>query len=802
MQRHTTSPRTRLRPGLRRGLTRASALPAALLTASSLLLAAAPASVAQSGGWEHYEIGEPRVITLNFDTDLLAWDLCWSDHTAMARTQVANAAVAQMNDPARLYVIDMPGLPPFYRRTSNAPIWYDLVGEQITSNNVLPNRWNYHLDVEQALIDIAAQIREHRPGAKLAFKNFEVQPLHNRPAAYTELGEVQDFYITDRTIYLNHVGHMLNHALNSAFYRARVDFANEANNWLVFPDSGGKFALASNNGLDWPPAEFEPEILALWGGDDEPEGGGPQYQDGDLNDFPLILPGTGWSGPTEQPSPIGSPSANGYDATAIARWDVVPHQVIDEPFTVGIVAFHMNEIDRVEFSAEGGPWVAVDEMKYNPRTQVWEYTALIDPAAYLDGQIEVRAIAYPEVGTPRVLEPLVLYTNAGGSIPSPEVYVAMSGNDQTGDGTRENPFKTIWRAILSAGPVLDNVTVFLEPGVYEYKGDTFPQPSAGIGWTTIAPAPGVSRDDVQLVRGERRIRVDKIRLKDLTLDQSNGWQIISYADMGWDIWLDRVRGEGQDQLTGSPFGSGFANVFVTDSQFSRYRDGMTSATLVRGVELNQLGSDAFQNVRMVVNSSVDTMDRLDSSMHPDVFQLFGPSRDMENIILYNVKATRTRAQGIFVSGVQSLRDFAVVNVSIDKEDGVWTSQIGDVPIRHMVFRHVSIPNMTWGWGSDDIQDVSIVGCLWRKVILMPANGNSPVLESTWFRHNHFIDGSSFGAIVLGADASVGDAQLVESALGEFSPAPISPLRSRVPRMAAVDMNGNERATMSTIGALD
>jgi hypothetical protein len=81
-----------------------------------------------------------------------------------------------------------------------------------------------------------------------------------------------------------------------------------------------------------------------------------------------------------------------------------------------------------------------------------------------------------------------------------------------------------------------------------------------------------------------------------------------------------------------------------------------------------------------------------------VFQFYGPNRDVENIILYNVRASRVRAQGIFVSGVASLKDMAVVNVSIDKYGNeAWTNQIGVVPVDHLLIKHVTMPNMTWSW---------------------------------------------------------------------------------------------------------
>jgi len=814
MQRTNSPQGSRLLAGVRRGFRRGSVLPAAILTASALLLATAPQAAAQSGGWSHYEVSDPKVITIQFDTDLLAWDLCWSDHTEATKEQIVNAAIYRMTDPAQLYVIDLPGLPPFYRRTSFAPVWHDLNGAVITSSSVLPNRWNYHLDVEQALIDIAGRIREARPGAKLAFKNFEVQPLHNRPAAYTELGEVQDFYITDRTIYLNHVGHILNHALNSAFFRARVDFAKDANNWLVFPGGGGKFALASTNGLDWPPAEFEPEILALWGGGDEPEGGGGGDGDGgnggggsgnggsgQNDDFALLVPGSGWSGPTQQPGGTGMPTQPGWDARAIARWDVVPHQVIDEPFPMGIVAFHMNEIDRVEFSVEGGPWVAVDEKAFNPRTNVWEYTVLFDPTSVSDGQYEFRAIAYPKIGEPRLLEPLVLYSNGNGTLPSTQVFVSATGNDSSGDGTRQNPYQTIWRAMRSAGNVLDNVTVYLEPGVYEYSGTSFPQPTAGLGWTTITAAPGVSRDDVEIVRGEGRIRVNRIRLDNVTLNQTEGWQISGYTTLGWDLWLSRLNAVGKDRFTLSPYADVFSKVYVTESEFQLYRDGTMNASIVRNVNIRDIGSDAFHNSEFVVNSSVHSIDQMHTDFHPDVFQLYGPHRVFENIILYNVSASRVKGQGVFVSGVAGIKDFAVVNVSIDKEgDGAWTSQIGSIPVDHLVVSHVSMPNMTWVWRSADIRNVKVTSSLWRAIVRQPFNGNNPSVQDEWYRDNHFVSHQAYGVLVLGTGITVGDPRLFDLPNGDFRPMPTSPLQNRVPSYLPADILGTPREQLTTIGA--
>lgn len=820
MQRTTSSQRSRLRPA-RRGLARGSGLPAALLTASALMLAAAPAATAQSGGWSHYEVAAPKVITLDFDTDLLAWDLCWSDHTAMTRTRIANAAVAQMNDPARLHVIDIPGLPPFYRRTSNASIWYDLEGERITSSSVLPNRWNYHIDVEQALIDIAAQIREARPGAKLAFKNFEVQPLYNREAAYTALGEVQDFYITDRTIYLNHVGHMLNHALNSAFYRARVDFAGETANWLVFPDAGGKFALASTNGLDWPPAEFEPEILALWGGDDEPEsGGGGGGGEVPVDTGNILSPGSGFSENWgEFVSAVGAEHLDGYDAKAIARWNVVPYQTVeDEPFSVGVVAFHINEIERVDFYLEGGPAVTTTEMRHNPRTDTWEYWAVLDPDVfqqlnYPDGPIELRAVAYPRfAGQPRELEPLMLNTNSNATLPKPVRWCAPWGNDETGDGTEENPFRQPYRAMRAAywgggaeEDGADGAIVYLLPGEYHWGDGSWP-PKTLHRWATVKGAPGTQPSDIVFSSSSPAgFKTNLIAISGVTFDSTSPTTALG-GPRG--IWMDNCvfLGPGRDSsfrlYHASQWSSG---VYVTNCELRHMRDGFQGTRLVRSAHLEDLGSDAFGDSALVVNCSVDGIDSSGTDFHPDVYQFSGGTKD--NYIVYGLNAVAADAQGIFSDDCPSVNNVAFVNVHIALPLGRDPLQPGFsqwiTPSNHLLLHNITLPNSVFVFRSDSMANVSVAGNVFYRVTTAQKAGHGPpVIEDGWFRGNHFINTYSLGSLILGDDVTVGDPRFIAPDTGDFTPRADSPLRMRLSdALSPIDINGEERSTPDTVGAI-
>jgi len=201
------------------------------------------------------------------------------------------------------------------------------------------------------------------------------------------------------------------------------------------------------------------------------DGGGNDDDDADQPEGPgvepgfgrLLIAGAGFDGPTPTPAPVGSPAMPGHGAKAIARWNVTPYQTVDEPFEVGVVAFHINGIDRVEFSLSGGPWVEASEMAFNPRTGTSEYWVTLDPSRAPDGFHEVRARVIPAgAGTPRLLagphdmsdddvrirgeHSMFLTTNANGTYNAPVRWVSNTGSDAEGDGTRSNPFETIAQA--------------------------------------------------------------------------------------------------------------------------------------------------------------------------------------------------------------------------------------------------------------------------------------------------------------------------------------------------------------------
>ncbi|HWP40436.1 MAG TPA: hypothetical protein VNL70_05875, partial [Tepidisphaeraceae bacterium] len=167
-------------------------------------------------------------------------------------------------------------------------------------------------------------------------------------------------------------------------------------------------------------------------------------------DFRYVLrPGSGFTGPT--PTPAARGTGLGATRAAIADWDVVPYQSFNAALNVGVVAFHVNEagIERVDFSANGGPWTSVRQMALNPQTNVVEYFATLRAELFSSGPVEVRAIAYPTVGQPVVLEPLKLYADPNDTFAARTRYVSTLGSDTTGNGTASAPFRTIAKAASS-----------------------------------------------------------------------------------------------------------------------------------------------------------------------------------------------------------------------------------------------------------------------------------------------------------------------------------------------------------------
>ena len=128
--------------------------------------------------------------------------------------------------------------------------------------------------------------------------------------------------------------------------------------------------------------------------------------------FPQIGIGAGFSGPTPQPATQGVSTQFGYNDNAIAVWDAVPYALYNTPAPICVIALHNAGIASVTFSVDGGAWTPGVYTTTGPAntppqaglTPTGEYCARLTPGALADGQHEIRAIATPNIGVPRVLQ--------------------------------------------------------------------------------------------------------------------------------------------------------------------------------------------------------------------------------------------------------------------------------------------------------------------------------------------------------------------------------------------------------------
>lgn len=550
--------------------------------------------------------------------------------------------------------------------------------------------------------------------------------------------------------------------------------------------------------------------------------------------FEVLTPGSGFSGATSDPAAIGTADVRGFDARAIARWNVVPFQTFTGNFQVGVVAFHMNGVDRVDFSVNGGPWRSVTQMQLNPRTKTWEYTALLRATDFTDGPVEVRAIAYPRTaGLPRVLEPLRLFSNGQRTLPALTAYVSPSGDDVAGTGAADAPFKSIFRAAKaiqdrSGVNRADGGTVFLTAGDHDWGRAGYNANGQYIGnlttvdrWLEIKAAPGVGRDLVRIASatssgGLKNLRT---RLTGLTL-------LVSPANAAATgtlpmLWIDDCRMVGPTRTTDIKWvpTSGYAGgAWVTESEVQGGRYGILNARLVRNTRVSGTGDDAFTNNLMLVN--VETNDLqipAGSGYHGDVFQLHASATPLSNIIIYNLRATNCLAQPWHVGYTGHVRgpdwsDIALVNVLIEAEGTptaqwipstnhllLWHSTILGAPV---ILRDSPLPSGQTVVVPTTIRNISFRNNIFQRLAFSHTGTTPRADDSSWATNNHFIDTTTHGARTVGTFITTGGSAsslFINSSADDYRPQ-TGMLRGRfntpiVPRDAAA------RQVTDAIGAL-
>jgi hypothetical protein len=545
----------------------------------------------------------------------------------------------------------------------------------------------------------------------------------------------------------------------------------------------------------------------------------PPPQPSPTGTIPVLQAGSGFSSITPEPAVMGVPGAVGYTAKAIARWDVVPYQTITGNFNVGVVAFHIAGIDRVEFSLNGGAWAPVTGMVLNATTNVWEYTATINASTLPDGPFEVRARVIPKAGVSRVLQDssgqdlgdksLRLYANSGGTLPNMDrvMYVSPNGSDTVGNGSSSLPFWSIRRALtqissMNSSGMVEGATVYLAPGIYTYP-DMGSLDGAPNRWVTISGAPGTSRSQVLMTNGSSSPTQRKLRLRNLTLKQeSNAYILTQRSDPYMNhFWIDGCDIEGLGFIGSTVSNAPAVNnsnstpTFYTDVNIrNTAATGLNSnVILARNVHATNLGGDFSNMKRMMVNTSVTHL-RFNEGVHPDVVQVNVEA--IENMIVFNLKARDVACQGISLgNGSLPLKNVAVVNCLLDKlatdPQVQWIS--GGPAADHYLYWNVGWNNYYVQFSSDGITNFSMKNCV------IPGKSNTSSMNFPgWVAENNHVTN---GQYLFGAQCTAGNPMYQSPGTGNFHPAPGSPLLNRVTTVQVpIDLDGRViTATPAAIG---
>ncbi len=472
--------------------------------------------------------------------------------------------------------------------------------------------------------------------------------------------------------------------------------------------------------------------------------------------------------------PYQPPCGNTPSTKTIGNWDVVPGQVFDGAFQVGVVAFHEYGVD-VSFTVNGNLVGRVENPAYNPRTRVWEYWVELNASDYADGPITVGATIEPDCSDhiSRDLQDLQLYANAGGSLSttSKKWVDCADGDDASGDGTENAPYATIEKGVVE---VETGGKVLLKAGSC-YTMTQLYNAANHDRWTTVQPAPGVTRDQVKILgsgpNSNGRFGENNIRWKDVQLykDVDPGYSTIFYMESGHWIWFDgaeifdaKGQWSGGDVMGGN---SGY-RVYSTGSLVRDVQNVTGVCGFCRDVEMRDIGSDIFRahSGIMAINTTITGIDHGTTSAHPDFFQLYAPGGHVENIVIYNTKVTNMGAQGIF-GGEGTLRDVAFVNLLMEKDpaSSALMSQIsGDWG--HVLLWHVTtVDSSFWLRNASQLADFWVQNNVWHT--FHSASGAD--LPGSTIDYNLFRNLNWDQPAPMGTHAIEGDPQFVDESVDDY-----------------------------------
>ena len=387
-----------------------------------------------------------------------------------------------------------------------------------------------------------------------------------------------------------------------------------------------------------------------------------------------------------------------FGARPVARWDVVPWQRVSGVFNAGVVAFHESGV-KVEFTLEAGGKsfrFTADNPVFNNRTAVWEFFVPVETDRLPAGPLAIKARAVSGEGESYDLPVLELYNDPSGKAVGSRKAVTVGPSD------------SLKEAIAAVG---DGGTVFLKKGRYSLDALGGKE---RMYWTTLTPAPGAGRDDVEFFAG--RPGCDKLKFKGVTLfcDVEGRYSSIVQGENGQtSCWLDDCRmtnKKGRWAANANVFGNHMKG-YVTGGETFDMCNG-PGGSIVRGHTVRCITSDAWTGSdRLVVNCRSFDIDPGKTGAHPDFHQSHAVAPNwVHDVILYNVSGYDCKCQGLFGT---RLRDSAFVNISFEC-DAVMHSQYGGV-MENVFFAHLTIVDQAWLWRSIVPKDVRCLNSVFTSM---------------------------------------------------------------------------------------
>lgn len=458
--------------------------------------------------------------------------------------------------------------------------------------------------------------------------------------------------------------------------------------------------------------------------------------------------------------------------TPIARWDVVPYQRVHngETFNVGVIAFSKGGINRVEITVTGqgysgkNPLVS-NAMTYNSRTDVYEYWVGLKASDFAtNGPITLQAVVYGDDGGRRNLESLPLVVNATGGLPQPKAWVSKTGSDSTGSvNNKSQPFLSVGAAVNAIqktnGGKSDGGIIYLMSGTYNLGNGS---PSTTNEWLTITRDPGATKENT-IINASGTVKNTKLlKIDGVTVKSRGSSQYVFILGSPTNLWVNdsNLIGSGRWIVNTNPIhfnsdtGHYSTNNYIFDADYAFRR-----ATLVRGVDMEQIGNDAFENTGFVVNCTLDDLSNgPNPSWHADAFQTHTSGvPPPNNRIVYNYKATNVHYEGIFMRSDAGLAaNNAFVNVFIELREPADLNETNSYAFMasainqswdHLLFWHCTFLN-GHSEVSGTLTNASFIGNIFYQfidskqttkagdpVITFAANGNSGNNE---FLYNHFM----------------------------------------------------------------